>query len=196
MLLMPKLALVVIDVQEGILTGITRRPDENEKAYDEVVWRIADLLKRARAANVPVIYVQHEGGVGHRLEPGSAGFPIREEIAPKRGEIVVLKRFCDSFCATNLQSELEKISAETLVVVGCMTQYCVDTSVRRAVSSGFDVILVKDAHMTADSGSLTFEQIIAHHNRTLHGLDANAHVVTVKPAAEIVFEESAKSSGA
>lgn len=194
MLVMSKTALVIIDVQEGILAGIAgRRVEESEKAYDDVVWRIADLLKRARAAQVPVIYVQHEGSVGHRLEPGSAGFPIREEIAPKRGEIVVLKRFCDSFCETNLQSELNKLGAENLLIAGCMTQYCVDTSVRRAVSSGFSVTLVKDGHMTTDSGGLTFEQIISHHNRLLNGLDAGTHVVTVKPTAEIFFEESAAS---
>jgi len=45
-----------------------------------------------------------------------------------------------------------------------MTQYCVGTSVRRAVSLGYDVTLAEDGHLTADSESLTFDQIIAHHN--------------------------------
>ena len=190
MLAMPKTALVVIDVQEGILPAMARRREEETgKALDAVIWRIAALIKRARAAHVPVIYVQHEGGVGHRLEPGSAGFPIREEIAPRGGELIVGKRSCDSFHETVLGAELKKLGVERLVITGCMTQYCVDTSTRRAVSMGYDVTLVKDGHMTGDSGGLTFEQIIEHHNRLLNGFDAGEHKVEVIPAAEIQFEE-------
>jgi nicotinamidase-related amidase len=188
MLRMAKQALVIIDVQEGILTGRAgRRPEETEKALDAMVWRISALLKRARRAGVPVVYVQHEGAPGHRLEPGSAGYPIREEIAARRGEVTVHKRFCDAFFETTLQEELQKLGAEHLVVCGCITQYCIDTSVRRAVSLGFDVTLVADGHMTADSDGLRFEQIIAHHNLLLDGFDAGTHVVNVIPATEIQF---------
>lgn len=188
MLRMAKTALVIIDLQEGILTGIAgRRTEETEAALDAMVWRVAALLKRARAAGVPVIYVQHEGPPGHRLEPGSAGYPIREEIAARRGDVTVHKRYCDAFFETTLQSELQKLGAEHLIVAGCMTQFCIDTSVRRAVSLGYDVTLVGDGHMTADSGALTFEQIIAHHNALLDEFDAGTHVVRVIPAAEIQF---------
>jgi hypothetical protein len=58
--------------------------------------------------------------------------------------------------------------------------------VRRAVTMGYDVILAADGHMTIDVGALTFEQIIAHHNFTLHGLKAGARSVKVQPAAEIL----------
>jgi nicotinamidase-related amidase len=188
MLNMAKTALVIIDVQEGILAGIAgTRAGETEQALDAMVWRIAALLKRARAAGVPVIYVQHEGSPGHRLEPGSAGYPIREEIAARRGDVTIHKRFCDAFFETTLQSELQKLGVERLVVAGCMTQFCIDTSARRAVSLGYDVALVADGHMTADSGGLTFEQIIAHHNALLDDFDAGTHGVRVLPAAEIPF---------
>jgi nicotinamidase-related amidase len=188
MLRMGKTAVVVIDVQEGILEGIAgARVLETEMALDAMVWRIAELLKRARTAEVPVIYVQHEGAIGHRLEPGSSGFPIREEVAPKRGEVVVHKRYCDAFFETSLQEELAKVGAEHLVIAGCMTQYCVDTSVRRAVSVGFDVTLVGDGHMTCDSGRLSFEQIVAHHNAVLDGFDAGAHAVSVVAAKDVQF---------
>jgi nicotinamidase-related amidase len=188
MLRMARTAVVVIDVQEGILPeAVDERLIANEMAFDATVWRIAELLKRARSAGIPVIYVQHEGSPGHRLEPGTAGFPIREEIQPRRGEVVVHKRFCDSFFETSLQAELEKLGITHLVIAGCMTQYCIDTSVRRAVSLGYDVSLVGDGHMTSDSGGLTFEQIIAHHNQSLDWLDAGSHVVRVKTAAEIQF---------
>jgi len=180
--------LFLIDVQEGILTGISGlREVETEMALDACVWRISELIKSARAAKVPVIYVQHAGGPGHRLEPGSPGYPIREEIQPRRGDLVIRKKFCDSFFKTKLLDELKEIAAEHLVIAGCMTQYCVDTSVRRSVSLGFDVTLVSDGHMTADANGLSFEQIIAHHNALLDEFDAGEKMVRVKRAAEIDF---------
>ena len=68
-----------------------------------------------------------------------------------------------------------------------MTEYCVDTTARRAVSMGYDVTLVSDAHTTIDNKLLTAAQIIAHHNALLDGFDAGPHAVTVKPADEVTF---------
>jgi hypothetical protein len=68
-----------------------------------------------------------------------------------------------------------------------MTQYCVDTTCRSAVGRGYDVTLAADGHMTADSGALGFEQIIAHHNLLLDGFDAGNKTVTVAPIAAIVL---------
>ena len=66
-----------------------------------------------------------------------------------------------------------------------MTQFCIDTTVRRAVSLGYDVILASDGHMTADTHSLSFEQIIVHHNSLLDGFDAGEREVRVCSASEI-----------
>ncbi len=72
-------------------------------------------------------------------------------------------------------------------MVGAQSNYCVDTTSRRAVSVGYDVTLVSDAHTTEDSDVLTAEQIIAHHNSTLDHFWAGEHVIRVKPADEIAF---------
>jgi nicotinamidase-related amidase len=77
-------------------------------------------------------------------------------------ELVTHKTACGSFFETKLASELESRKIDRLIVAGCITQYCVDTSVRRAASLGYDVTLAEDGHLTADSESLTFDQIIAH----------------------------------
>jgi len=181
-------AIVVIDVQRGIMDdpGQTREK-EVHRAFDETVLRIRSLLDRARRARIPVIYVQHDGGPGHRLEPGTPGWPIRAEIAPQPEEPVIHKRACDAFFETNLQAELAAGKVTQLVIAGCMTQYCIDTSVRRAVSLGFDVLLASDGHTTADTPTLRFEQIIAHHNAVLDGFDAGEHEVLVVPSSEISF---------
>jgi nicotinamidase-related amidase len=181
-------ALVIIDVQNAILLPPnTERRARNHSALDEVIAHIAGLIAAARAHSVPVLFVQHDGGPGHRLERGSVGWQIRPEIAPATNEPVIHKSACDSFFETTLAAELEARKIQKLIVAGCMTQYCIDTTVRRAVSLGYDVTLVADGHMTEDSGGLRFEQIIAHHNALLDGFDAGAHAVQVLPHEQIVF---------
>ena len=98
---------------------------------------------------------------------------------------MIRKRACDAFFETPLHTDLAALRITRIVVAGCMTQYCVDTSVRRAVSLGYDVVLAADGHGTADAGGLLFDQIIAHHNSALDGFNAGSHVVHVCPIAGI-----------
>jgi nicotinamidase-related amidase len=187
-----KTALVIIDVQNAILQGQGgARPNALERAFEAAVARIAQLQARARDAGLPVILVQHDGEPGHRLAAGTEGWLIRRELAPQQGEAIIRKKSCDSFFETDLAAQLAArgVHAGTgrLIVAGCMTQYCVDTTCRSAVAHGYDVTLAADGHMTADSGALGFEQIIAHHNELLDGFDAGNKTVTVTPIAQIAF---------
>jgi nicotinamidase-related amidase len=174
-------ALLIIDVQVGIIEGF--------KAYlgKEVLGRINSLIDKARSSNTPVIYVQHNGESGHPLETGSQGWQIHPAIEPKEGDSIIRKRASDSFFETTLQDELTALGVNHLIATGCMTEYCVDTTVRRAVSVGYDVTLVSDAHTTVDNKLLTAAQIIAHHNSLLDGFDAGPHAITVKPADEVAL---------
>jgi nicotinamidase-related amidase len=170
-------ALLVIDVQNGMFA-------EDDPVYQgtELLAKIGDLLAKARAAQVPVIYIQHNGGPGHPLEPGSAGWPIHPAITPADDEPVVGKATPDSFHETTLQAELEARGIVKLVIAGIQTECCVDTTCRRAASLGYQTTLVRDAHSTWDSRTLSAAQIIAHHNEALDGW-----FVTPKPASEIAF---------
>jgi nicotinamidase-related amidase len=174
-------ALLVIDVQVGIIDGF--------HAYRgrEVMEQINGLRTRARTANVPIIYVQHDGAQGDPLEAGSEGWQIHPDIKPLQDDLIVHKRACDSFFETTLQKELEARNITHLIVTGCMTEYCVDTSARRAVSNGYDVTLVSDAHTTIDNKHLTAAQIIAHHNGLLDGFDAGSNAIKVKAAEEVTI---------
>jgi len=174
-------ALLVIDVQVGIIDVL--------RAYkgSEVIGNIGELLSRARTSGTPVIYIQHDGQPGDVLETGSLGWQIHPGVAPSFGEPVINKKFSDSFFETTLSHELETRGARHLIITGCETQYCIDTACRRAVSLGYDVTLVSDAHTTVDNPILKAEQVIAHHNSLLDGFDAGAHKVTVKPSSEIEF---------
>jgi len=182
-------ALVIIDLQNAILANMAgpERQREIDGALDACVARVAGVQARAREAGVPVIAVQHDETGDHRLQIGTAGHRLRREIAPMNGEITVHKTACDAFYRTDLHDVLTARNVDHLVIAGCMTQFCIDTSVRRAVSLGYDVTLLSDGHTTADMGALTFEQIIAHHNALLSGFDAGPQRVTLKTCAELAF---------
>ena len=174
-------ALLIIDVQVGLVKLI---PAEIRAG---VLSRIETLLSRARASGAPVIYIQHDGPRGHALETHTKGWEIHPSIKPLDSESVVKKRESDSFFETTLRQELEKIGITRLIIGGGMTEYCVDTTCRRATSLGYDVMLASDAHLTRDNKVLTAANIIAHHNFVLDDFGAGDHVVRVRPTDEIVF---------
>jgi nicotinamidase-related amidase len=175
-------AFLIIDVQVGIIEGF--------HAYrgGEVLEQINKLLDKARASKTSIIYIQHDGEAGHPLAVGSEGWRIHPAIKPQHAEPIIRKRASDSFFETTLQRELETRGIKHLVISGCMTEYCVDTTARRAVSMGYDVTLVGDAHTTIDNNLLTAAQIIAHHNSLLEGFDAGSNTISVKRADEVIFD--------
>jgi nicotinamidase-related amidase len=173
-------ALLVIDVQVGNF-------GESAPVYggSDLLLKIGSLIARARAAEVPVVYIQHCGPEGAIDQPGTPGWEIHPAIAPIEGDAVIQKRHPDAFQDTGLQRELESRGIERLVITGIQTEYCVDTTCRRAYSLGYSVILVKDAHSTWDTDHLTAPQIIAHHNNVLGGW-----FVELKEAGEIEFDDA------
>jgi nicotinamidase-related amidase len=172
-------ALVVIDAQIGVVGEAYH--------HDEVLENIQLLLGRARSSGTPVLYVQHN-------DPGfmKSGMPlwqIHPAVTPREGEPVIQKESPDSFHETHLQEELEARGIKRLVITGGQTQFCVDTTVRRAVAAGYDVLLASDAHTTEDSETLPAEKIIEFYNETLNGFWAGERKVRVQPASEIDFAE-------
>lgn len=185
-------ALLIIDVQQAILRGLGA-PDRQpilDAALDGVAARLQSLQAKARAASCPVVIVQHDGPETHRLALGSTGWALQLEVAPVLGDFVVHKTACDSFLETGLLDVLTDAGVTHLVIGGCMTQFCIDTTVRRAISLNFNVTLIADGHTTADTADLTFSQIIAHHNRTLDGFTAGSYRVEIANAADTVFDRS------
>jgi nicotinamidase-related amidase len=174
-------ALLVIDVQRGIID------DPRAWRAAEVLAAIGGLAAQARAAGVPVVYVRHDGAAGSPVEAGTPGAEIHSAVEPLPGETVIHKRACDSFLGSRLDDELRSRGIGRIVVTGCMSQYCVDTACRRALSLGYDVILASDAHTTWDMGGLTAGQIACHHNAIFQDFSALDHAIRVQPAAEIRF---------
>jgi nicotinamidase-related amidase len=172
---------VIIDVQVGL---VRLMPPELQ---DRVVSNITVLLSQARSSGIPVVFVQHDGPKGHPIEAETAAWAIHPSIPPQRGEPVIRKKASDSFYETRLAEELQARKITHLIIAGGMTEYCVDTTCRRAVTLGYDVTLVADAHLTRDTPALTSSQIIEHHNLLLDGFAAGVHSIKVTPTSEISF---------
>jgi nicotinamidase-related amidase len=175
-------ALLVIDVQQGLCEGRWAAFEARQR----VIERPNALARAARAAGAPVIFVQHEADEG--LVHGSAPWQLAQGLEALPGDQRLRKRGSDAFHQTALHEMLQTQGAGRVVVCGLQTEFCVDSTVRRALALGYAVTLAGDAHSTADSETLSAAQIIAHHNRTLGHLDSYGPRVTVTPAAEVRFD--------
>lgn len=176
-------ALVVIDVQLGMFDAPEEPP---VPGGERLLEKIGGLIGEAREAGAPVIYVQHCDEAGDLLEEGTERWKIHPRIAPLEGDLIVKKRTPDSFLGTTLREEMGSRNIEGLVLAGMQTEYCVDTTCRRAFSLGYDVTLVADAHGTWDNDDLSAAQIIAHHNEVL-----GSWFATAMNADEVRFEKPA-----
>ena len=167
-------ALLVIDMQIGLVEG----------AHQEsmVLDRIAALVDRARHAKVPVIHVRHHHATYAPLKAGTSTWHFHPRVAPLEGERVIGKTASDSFHETPLLAELRRLGVTHLVVTGMQTEFCVDTTCRRALSLGFDVTLVSDGHTTIDA-EFPAELIIRYHNAVLPRLAHPSHrIADSRPA--------------
>jgi nicotinamidase-related amidase len=152
----PNTALIVIDVQNGVVAGNYER--------DAVVANIRGLVDKARQEQVPVVWVQHSD---EGLERGSDEWRIVPELTPDEAEPLVEKNYGDSFEATTLEAVLSGLEVGRLVVVGAQTDACIRSTLHGAFVRGYDALLVSDAHTTEDGtewGAPPPDQVIAHTN--------------------------------
>lgn len=152
----PNTALLVIDVQNDVVGGAHNR--------DGVVANIAVLVGKARAAGIPVVWVQHSSD---HLREGSDGWQFVPELGREAAEPLVPKRYADSFEETGLEAVLAELRVGRLIVTGAQTDECIRSTLHGAVVRGYDATLVSDAHTTEDQsewGAPTPDLVIAHTN--------------------------------
>jgi nicotinamidase-related amidase len=183
---MGKTALLIIDVQHGVFL---RKHYDGKAVYQEEAFleNLKTLSEKARASGVPVIYIQHLYENFPPMAKGSPYWLTHPAIAPGEGDIVIEKSHADAFWDTPLLETLQNLRIDTLVLTGMQTEFCVDTTLRRALSLGFTNIIVSDGHSTLDSDTLTADKIIAHHNEVWA-----TQFAKVLPADKIMFSQNTK----
>jgi nicotinamidase-related amidase len=152
----PNTALLVVDVQTGVVDG--------NHARDAVVANVGSLVEKARREAVPVVWVQHSD---EQLARGSDEWRIVGELSPGDAEPVVEKNYGDSFEDTVLETVLSDLRVGRLLVAGAQTDACIRSTLHGALARGYDAMLVSDAHTTEDQseyGAPPPDQVIAHTN--------------------------------
>lgn len=134
--------LVSIDMQRGFDLGGQWPPRWNT-ACDE---NGLELLSFWRSKKWPVIHVRHDSTEPDSLlRPGQEGNDFRKGYGPLDDELLITKSVNSAFIGTNLDAQLQRLGAETLVFFGITTDQCVSTTVRMASNLGWSCTLVEDA---------------------------------------------------
>ena len=184
----PNTALVVIDVQNDVVGNAYNR--------DKVIANIDTLVDRARAQQVPVIWVQH---ADDNMPKGSDGWQYVPELQRRDSEPLVHKQYGDSFEDTTLESELAKRGVGRLVVTGAQTDACIRATLHGAFVRGYDTVLVSDAHTTEDFteyGMPPADKVIAHTNMYWTWQDGPGRTASVVETADVNFDADGNQASA
>jgi nicotinamidase-related amidase len=157
------------------------RPGDVERTTEN----INALMENARRGGVPVVLIQHEDNRG--LVRDSSPWELAKELQAGAGDFRVGKRTPDSFLGTELESLLTSLGVKHVVVCGYASEFCVDTTVRRAAALGYPVTIAADAHTTHDKPHAKAAQIREHHNATLSDIGSFGPKIRAIPVALIDF---------
>ena len=142
----PKTALVVIDLQKGILALAAAQP------IDEVVGRAGALADAFRRRGLPGVLVHVTGGAPGRAEQSRPRGPFPEgfaELAPELNrqpqDHLVTKQTWGAFTGTDLAAHLKGLGVTQVVLAGVATSIGVESTARQAYELGFNVALAVDA---------------------------------------------------
>ena len=175
----PNTALLVIDMQKGVVRGAHDR--------EGVIANIALLVERARGEGVPLVWIQHHDD---ELELGSDDWEYVPELSRQDSDPLVHKSFGDSFEGTDLEQVLGKAGVGRLVVAGAQTDACIRSTIHGAFARGYDVTLVGDAHTTDDNsswGAPSPVEVITHTNLYWQFETAPGRTAAVAASGEIEF---------
>jgi nicotinamidase-related amidase len=143
----PDTALIVIDLQKGIVEGNFIHP------IGEIVERTRELIDVFRAKQLPVVLVNVAGRAPGRTEQGSrsnASFSegwtdLLPQLDQQASDLAVTKRSWGAFATTDLERQLKERGVTQVVVTGVATSVGVEATARQAYEQGFNVTLALDA---------------------------------------------------
>lgn len=142
----PRTALVVVDLQKGVVGLPLAHPVEGVIANSHL------LADGFRQRGLPVVLVNVDGGAPGRTEQPrpSRSMPadwaeIVPELAPQPDDIRATKQTWGAFASTDLERRLRDLGITQVVVTGVATSIGVESTAREAYARGFNVTLATDA---------------------------------------------------
>ena len=184
-------ALVVIDMQRDFVEcdGLFGRLGIDVSAYANLRPAIAALRDQAAAADVLVVHVQN-AALPNRMSdspaqirfnmrmhavargdqpplrytvPGTRGHEIVDELTPREGELVVTKYRSSAFWGTNLELLLRSNGIRSVVLAGCTTEGCVESTARDAMFNDYYVVLATDCVASDDRAQHEAAMLLMRH---------------------------------
>lgn len=157
------------------------------RAAERVAPNIRKLAQRARAAGVPVVYVNDNFGQWRSdfartyercVQPDQPGRHVSAQLQPEAHDYFVLKPQHSGFYCTTLEPLLDHIGAERLVIAGFSTNMCVLFTANDAYMRGFELVVPRDC--TASNSSQLTRAALAHIETTLRGRTTAASSLKLK----------------
>jgi nicotinamidase-related amidase len=184
-------ALVVVDMQRDFCEpgGAFDRLGVDISMYPEMIPRVARLIEGARRAGVPIVFIQMTTLPGRRMdspaqlrfnlrlhlasndegEPlryaadGSRGQEILPELKPAESDLFVKKWRSSAFWGTNLDMLLRSNGIQSLLVTGCTTEGCVESTARDALFNDYYVVIVSDCVASDDRAQHDASMLLMKH---------------------------------
>lgn len=174
-------ALLVVDVQVGVVAPAWDR--------DRIVGNVCLAVRRARAAGVPIVWVQHQD---EELKRDSAAWQWVAELEPLASERRIHKSYNSAFEDTGLLSELDRLGVARIFLAGAATNWCIRATAYGALERGFDITVLSDAHMTQDmelaaGHFVEARSVIDDLNVAMRWLSYPGRTNTAVPVAEATF---------
>ncbi|KAJ3269642.1 hypothetical protein HDV01_001158 [Terramyces sp. JEL0728] len=176
--------LLIIHTQKGIMNPTF--------AKTEILNRISNFASDARKQGLPVIFLrEEESAPGAQFAKNTYSWEFANELMPEADDIIIGGEAYDTFHETELLGYLIKVGCKHIYVCGALSEFCIESSIRRAPTLGFDVTLVGDCHTTEDNGVLSPEMTIKYVNHVNNGYcvvtRGMEYKIVVQNASEIVL---------
>lgn len=152
--------LLVMDIQKGLV---------NDSLYglERFQKNTLALVEAARKNHAEVIYVQHDDGPGSGLTAGDEDFEIADYIAPQENEKRFVKTQGSCFSNPDFDDYVKSLNDPHLMIVGLMTNYCVDATVRAADERDFFIVIPEGANSTAANDYMDAETTYRYYNELI-----------------------------
>jgi nicotinamidase-related amidase len=173
--------IIIVDMQAGLLIG----PPKHE--LQSVIGRINQLATMVRDRSGKVVWIAHCGRPDDDFAPYTPGWSFLPEMDRRQADIVVRKTMNDPFVSTDLKAILDGIKPDRILVTGWATDFCVDATVRSAVSNDYNVVVVSDGHTLNDRPHLDAPSVVRHHNWIWSELITNRSI-RIARAADLLAE--------
>lgn len=142
-------ALLLVDIQNDYFEGGRWTLER----MDQASANAARVLVHARETGMDIIHIRHEilSNEAPFFRPGSKGAEIHSSVAPQGSEEIILKHRPNSFVETGLQDMLQARGVTRLIIIGAMSQMCIDATARAARDLGYEVTVIHDACAARDA---------------------------------------------